>query len=345
MEDRDARTLSQDAQEEMRRQAIRSVKKGKTQTEVAAELGVTQSTVNRWWKRFEGGGWAALRKKRRGRRLGSGRKMSLDQEEEIQKLITDKTPDQLKMRFALWTREAVRQLILDRFGIEYGLQTMSTVLSRWGFTPQRPLKRAYEQRPAEVKRWMEQTYPQVEKKAKAEGAEIWWGDETAIKPECHFRRSYSPKGTTPVARQSAKRFHSSLISAVNNRGKMQWMPLKEPINAESFLRFLKQVIKFRKRKIVLILDNLRVHHSKLVRQWLERNSHRIELVFLPAYSPELNPDEYLNNYLKQTVTAEERHTDKADLDATVKVKMILLEVHEHLVKSFFRHPAVRYASL
>jgi transposase len=272
MENRDARTLSQDAQEEMRRQAIRALKKGKTQARVARELGVTQPTVNRWWKRFERGGWAAVRKRRRGRRDGSGRKMSPKQEVEIQKVITDKTPDQLKMRFALWTREAVRQLIWDRFGIDYGLQTMSPVLARWGFTPQRPLKKAYEQRPAEVKQWMEETYPEVEKKAKAEGAEIWWGDETAIKPECHFRRSYSPKGTTPVARQSAKRFHSSLISAVNNRGKMQWMPLKEPINAD------------------------------------------------------------------------ERHTDKADLDATVKVKMLLLEVRTHLVKSFFQHPTVRYAA-
>jgi len=329
----------------MRRQAIRGLKKGKTQARVAEELGVTQPTVNRWWRRYESGGWAAIRKKKRGRVVGSGRKMTPEQEEEIQRLIVDKTPDQLKMRFALWTREAVQQLIRERFGIEYGLQTMSPVLARWGFTPQRPLKRAYEQRPAEVKRWMQETYPEVEKKAKAEGAEIWWGDETAIKPECHFRRSYSPRGTTPVARQPARRFHSSLISAVNNRGKMQWMPLGEPINSEIFLKFLRQLVKFRKRKIVLIVDNLRVHHSRPVKEWLAQNTHRIELVYLPAYSPELNPDEYLNNYLKQTVTAEQRHTNKVSLDATLRVKMFLLEARAHLIKSFFHHPAVRYAAL
>jgi transposase len=345
MENRDARTLSQDAQEEMRRQAVRALKKGKTQMQVVEDFGIKQSTVSVWWSSFQQGGWSALRKKKRGRRTGSGRKMSPEQEKEIQKVLTDKTPDQLKMRFALWTREAVRQLILERFGIEYGLQTMSTVLARWDFTPQRPFKKAYEQRPAEVKQWMEETYPTVENKARAEGAEIWWGDETAIKPECHFRRSYSPKGVTPVVRQSAKRFHSSLISAVNNQGKMQWMPLKEAINSDTFLKFLKQLVKFRKRKIILIVDNLRVHHSRPVKDWLEKNRDRIELVFLPAYSPELNPDEYWNNYLKQTVTAEERHTEKNELDVTVSLKMFLFSIRKHVVKSFFSHPSVQYAKL
>ncbi|MET3870489.1 transposase [Puniceicoccus vermicola] len=166
MENRDARTLSQDAQQEMRRQAIRALKKGRTQTQVAKDFGVAQPTVNRWWKRFEAGGWAAIGKGKRGRQDGSGRKMTADQEKEIQKLITDKTPDQLKLRFALWTREAVRELIKNRFKIEYGLQSMSVVLARWGFTPQRPLKKAYEQRPAEVKQWMGEVYPEVKKKRK-----------------------------------------------------------------------------------------------------------------------------------------------------------------------------------
>ncbi|MEM1223776.1 MAG: IS630 family transposase [Verrucomicrobiota bacterium] len=345
MENPDTRTLSQDAQEELRRQAIRGLKAGKKQVDLARDLGVHQPTISGWWKRYKEDGWVALKKRKRGRVEGSGRKLTPEQEKAIQKEIVDKTPDQLKMRFALWNREAVRQLIMDRFGIEYGLQAMSTVLARWDFTPQRPLKKAYEQRPAEVKKWMEETYPKVEKKAKAERAEIWWGDETAIKPECHFRRSYSPKGVTPVVRQSAKRFHSSLISAVNNQGKMEWMPLEEAINSDIFLKFLGQLIKFRKRKIILIVDNLRVHHSRPVKEWLKKNENRIELVFLPAYSPELNPDEYLNNYLKQTVTAAERHTDKDELDATVSVKMFLLRIRKHVVKSFFSHPSVQYAGL
>ncbi len=345
MENRDSRTLSQEAQEEQRRQAIRGLKSGKTQVLVSKELGVYPSTVNEWWKRYQAGGWEALRKKRRGRSYGDKRKLTIEQERRIQKEIVDKTPDQLKLRFALWSREAVRDLIELRFGVRYELTGMSSVLARWGFTPQRPVKKAYEQSPEKVRQWQQEQYPELEKRAKQEKAEIWFADETAVKPECHYRRGFSPKGKTPVVRQSAKRYHSSLISAVNKQGKMQWMPLKEAINSDIFLKFLRQMIKFRKKKIFLVVDNLRVHHSKPVKQWLEENQHRIELIFLPSYSPELNPDEYLNNYLKQTVTRNERPKDKEDLDALLSVQMILLECRKWLVRSFFRHPNLQYISL
>ena len=219
-----------------------------------------------------------------------------------------------KMRFSLWSREAVQKLIEERFDVRFGRHHVGRLLNRWGFTPQRPIKKAYEQRPAEVKRWMQETYPKVQAKANEENAEIWWGDETAVKPECHYRRSYSPKGKTPIVRQPAKRFHSSWISAVNNQGKMQWMPLKEPLHAQSFITFLKQLAKHRKRKMILILDNLRVRHSKLVTAWVAENKQRIERVHLPTYSPELNPDECLNNHQKQTVTKEGPSTSESELD-------------------------------
>ena len=344
MENRDSRTLSQDAQEELRRQAIRAVKSGRSQALVAKEFGVQAATLNRWWKRYQEGGWPALRKKRRGRRFGEDRKLTAEQEELIQKKIVDHTPDQLKMRFALWTREAVRQLIEREFGVRYGLQAMSLVLKRWGFTPQRPVKRAYEQRPADVQKWMQERYPEVEKQAKEEKAEIWWADETAVKPECHFRRGYSPKGKTPVVRQPAKRFHSSLISAINNKGKMQWMALDQALNTDIFLRFLKQLIKYRRQKIILIVDNLRVHHSHIVKEWVQKHKNRIELVYLPSYSPDLNPDEYLNNDLKQNVTKEKVPANKQELDAMVWIKMFMLSIRPERIKSFFRHPSVIYAA-
>ena len=191
------------------------------QVEVAAQLEVSRQHVGYWWNRYRQGGWNALKKRRRGRAYGSKRKLSAEQEKEAQKLITDKTPDQLKMKYALWTREAVRELIAERYGVHYALQSMSVVLKRWGFTPQRPLKRAYEQRPAEVKCWLQEEYPHIKARAKAENAEIWWGDETEVKPEAHTRRSFAPKGKTPIVRQPARRFHSSLISGINNQGKMQ----------------------------------------------------------------------------------------------------------------------------
>lgn len=344
MENRDARTLKSEAQEELRRQAIKMLQRGMKQQEVADQIEVSRRAVGIWWRAFEKSGWSALKKRKRGRPSGVHGKLTEAQEREIQKIITDKTPDQLKMKFALWSRDAVRTLIRERYAIEFTLQHIGGLLKRWGFTPQRPLKKAYEQRPAEVQKWMDESYPKVKAKAKAENAEIWWGDETAVKPECHFRRGYSPKGKTPTVHQPAKRFHSSLISAINNQGKMRWMALKEALNANRFIDFLKRLIKHRKRKIILIVDNLRVHHSSIVKDWLKDNERRIELVYLPAYSPELNPDEYLNNHLKQTVTKEGVPTKKEDLDHTVWLNMTLLGCMPNLIASFFHHPCVKYAS-
>lgn len=344
MEKRDARMLGQQAQEEVRRQAVKLLKAGHTRVAVAAQLDVSRQHVAEWWLRYQTGGWSALKQRKRGVALGTSRKLTPDQEAEVRDLITDKMPDQLKLPFALWTREAVRQLIKERYGVDFALQSMSVVLRRWGFTPQRPVKRAYEQRPAEVKRWLDETYPTVKARAAAEGAEIYWGDETAVKPEAHTRRSYAPKGKTPVVRQAAKRFHASVISAINNQGKMQWMALKEALNADTFIDFLKRLIKHRKRKIFLIVDNLRVHHSKLVKQWLEKHKERIELFFLPSYSPELNPDEYLNQTLKHETFKGGPAHDEITLRAKVKVAMFMLSIQPSKVASCFHHPLAKYAA-
>ena len=343
MEKKDARTLNQEAQEQLRRQAMRLIDQGKSQTEVAKLLDISPPTVNRWRGRYLKGGWAALRKRRRGRTVGTDRRLNKAQEKEVQRTIVDKTPDQLKMTFALWSRRAVRQLVMDRFGIPYTLQGIGKLLKDWGFTPQRPARRAIERNDEAVKRWKETEYPQLAARAKAEKAEIWWADETAAKPECHFRRSYSPKGKTPVVRQGAKRFHSSMISALNNQGKLEWMALKDAMNSEIFLIFLKQMIKYRRRKVILIVDNLKVHHSKPVTEWCDANKKRIELVFLPSYSPQINPDEYLNNGLKQSLATNPPARDKSHLDAMVWVFMRLLACTHERVMAFFRHPDAAYA--
>jgi len=322
---------------------MRLIDKGQSQSEVARLLDISKQTMSLWRKRFLNGGWAALRKRKRGRAVGTDRRLNAEQEKEVQKTIVDKMPDQLKMTFALWSRRAVQQLIKDQYGVSYTLQGVGILLKDWGFTPQRPAKRAIERNDEAVKKWKDVEYPQLAARAKVEKSEIWWADETAAKPECHFRRSYSPKGKTPVVKQSAKRFHSSMISALNNQGKLEWMALNDAMNSEIFLTFLKQMIKFKRRKVILIVDNLKVHHSKLVKEWCEANKERIELVFLPAYSPQINPDEYLNNGLKQGLASKQPAKDKAQLDAMVEVFMLMLSAVKKHVIAFFHHPEVAYA--
>ena len=302
MEKTDARRLPPEAQEQLRKQAVRLKKKGKSFADIARLLDVHRNSVSNWWITYESAGATGLRPQTRGRRAGEQRTLRPEQEVEIQALISDKTPEQYKLTFALWTRQAVQELIKLRLRLTMPLRTVGEYLKRWGFTPQKPLKRAYEQRPAEVRKWLAESYPAIAARAKEEGAEIHWGTclqqagETGIRSDSQHGRSYSPKGKTPVIRLSAKRASMNMISTVTNQGKVRFMMYSGSMNAKRLLRFFAQLVKDAARKVFLILDNLRVHHARLVKAWLaaEENQRSIEVFFLLAYSPELNPDEYLN---------------------------------------------------
>lgn len=210
-------------------------------------------------------------------------------------------PNQLKLPFALWDRQAIRQLITLQFGLDMPIRTVGEYLSRWGYTPQKPIRKAYEQRPAEVQRWMDESYPAVKAQAKTEKAEIYWDDETGISTSGNRVRGFAPAEKTPELRLNARKEHISMISAVGNKGKLRFMLYEEAMNGKRLIEFMKRLVKDAGHKVILILDNLRVHHYKPVKQWLEKNRDKIEVFYLPAYSPELNPDEYLNNDLKSFV--------------------------------------------
>lgn len=344
MEIEDARKLTKEAQEQLRKQAIRLRKQGGTYQEVSEVVGVSRNTVWKWWTKYEAEGAKGLKSKKRGRPFGACRVMDVDQEEEIRKLICDKTPDQLKLTFALWTRQAVQELIHLRCGTKIPIRTIGLYLKRWGFTPQKPLKKAYEQRPAEVQQWLEEEYPLIEARAKQEGAEIHWGDETGIRSDSQHGRSYAPRGKTPVIRLSAKRASINMISTVTNQGKVRFMIYRDSMNAKRLIKFLRQLTKDADKKVYLVLDNLRVHHSKPVKEWLAAHTDEIEVFFLPAYSPELNPDEYLNCDLKAGVHSKPPTRDIGALKKNVQSHMMKLQKTPSRVRKYFKHRKIAYAA-
>ncbi len=292
MQTTDARKLKPEVQQELRKQAIRFCKKGMKQAQIAEIVGVYPSTVSKWWRAYKKDGIKAIRAKKRGRPVGSCRTLSPEQEKKIQKAIVDKNPDQLKLPFALWTRIAVQQVIRYMFGINMPIRTVGEYLKRWGYIPQKPLRRAYEQNPKAVKKWMDEQYPAIAKRAKAERAEIHWGDETRLCNDSQHGRSYASRGQTPAIRLPAKRGRINLISSITNQGKVRFMLYRNTMNSQTLIKLLKRLIKDVGQKIFLILDNLRVHNSKLVKEWLKAHEDQIELFFLPSYSPELNLDGY-----------------------------------------------------
>ena len=340
----DARTLPAAAQEEKRKQAVKLWKNGNNYREIAELVGVHDLTVGKWIRSYKSQGLSSIKSKIRGRKSGTGRYLSESQEAQIKRTITDKTPDQLKLSYALWTRKAVQEVIEQETGVRLAIRTVGKYLSLWGFTPQKPLKKAYEQNPAKVKQWLEEDYPAIKEQAKRESAEIYWGDETGIRNDAQHERGYAPKGKTPVVRLNAKRDSTNMISAVNNQGKVRFHIYDGSMNADVLIDFMKRLIKDAKRKVYLILDNLRVHHAKVVKAWLEENKDQIAVFYLPAYSPELNPDEYLNCDLKAGVHSGTPARSKKGLKKKVVSHMRMLQKRPARVRKYFKHRCIRYAA-
>lgn len=344
MEKIDARTLNQEAQEALRNQIVRLRKAGRSHKDIAEIVGVSESHCSRVWTRYQKGGARLVAKGKRGRRQGEQRNLSAEQETEIKRLIIDKRPDQMKLSFALWTRDAVRLLIEHRCGLSMPIRTVGEYLKRWGFTPQKPAKWSKGQSTPAVANWLLKEYPAIEKRAKQEKAEIYWCDETGIQTGANVEKGYSPKGKTPVLRQTGRKHRINMISAINNEGKVRFMFYKENMNSKRLITFMKRLIKDAGRKVYLILDNLKVHHSHIVSGWLEKHKDKIEVFYLPSYSPELNPDEYLNNSLKGRVHSGARAQNAIQLESKARKHMRHLQNNRSKVRKFFEHPCAAYAA-
>lgn len=346
MEKMDARSISDGQRELLRKQVIQLRKKGYKNMDVSDITGLPVETCSRYWSRYKAEGAAMLAVPRRGRKQGEKRTLTPEQESEARRLIADKCPDQLKLPFVLWDRKAVIMLIKQLFGIQMPVRTAGGYLSRWGFAPQRPIKRAYEQRPAEVKAWMDEEYPEIKEKAKAENAEIYWADETGMETSGNRVRGYAPAGKTPEIRLNSRKEHVSMISAVSNQGKLRFMVYEGAMDGARLIEFMKRLAKSARRKVILVLDNLKVHHCKPVKAWLAKNTDKVEVFYLPAYSPELNPDEYLNSDLKAAVHGNSGSIARSLNQIRGKVfrHMKGLQKNEEKVRRFFHHPKVKYAA-
>jgi len=313
--------------------------------DIASDFDVSVDTIRLRLTKWDKFGEKGLIPKLKGRKEGDGKFLTDEREAEIIKIITDKTPDQIKMPFALWSRQAVQELILEKYNIELVITAVGKYLKKWGFTVQKPSVKKPGQRPAAVEKWLNEEYPSIQKQAKIEDAVIFWGDETAVQNGPNALRGYSKRGVTPVVVGPRKRLHLYMISAVSNQGAVKFRIYDCAINMDRFKDFLeKMILDVKGRKIIMILDNLRVHHAKDLQSWLLENKHLIELRFLPAYSPEMNPDEFLNRDMKSRLANKPGTSNPKVLENNVLCYMDMLEKDEELVQSFFHDKSVRYAA-
>lgn len=344
MQERDGRSIPDAALEVLRERAVAMHEAGTGQLAIASTLGVHKNTVHRWLKGWRVAGAGALKAKKRGRRHEAKRLLDAERAAEVQQLMIGHCPDQLELPWALWSREAVRDLVRARFGVTLALRTVSDYLRRWGFTPQRPIKRALERQDAAIQAWLTAHYPKIAARAKAEGAVIHWGDETGLSNQAAYGRSFAPKGRTPVIRRTARRHTTSMISSITNRGTLRFMLYEGALNASLFLTFLQRLVRGARSKVFLIVDNLKVHKAGKVQAWVAAHREQIELFFMPAYAPEHNPDEFLHSNLKRSLGRRPAAKDQAGLESRLRGYLRRLQRQPERVRAFFQAPTTRYAA-
>jgi transposase len=320
------------------------VGEGHTQTEVAGLLDVSRQSVNEWVRAQRLGGDEALRARTRGRRAGEKTALAPWQQAQIAKAIRERNPDQLQLPGFLWTRALVCGLIERRFEIRIAEKTAGRYLRSWGFSPQKPARRALEQNPELVARWLDERYPQIERRAYREKALILWLDEMGLRSDHTAGRSWSPVGRTPVIEGTGQRFGANVISVISNKGHLQFRVFKEKFAAAVMIDFLARLTRQSKgQKIILILDGHPVHRAKKVRQWVAEHSNQIELQFLPGYSPELNPTELLNQDVKTNALGRRRPGSQQELIGDTRSYLRSTQRRPALVVRYFEGEHVSYA--
>ena len=339
----DARRLAPGTQEQIRHRAVSAVENGMTHVKAAEVFGVTRQSVDRWVSVYRTAGVDGLKAQKRGPK-GERAKLKGWQSAAVCNLIRDRHPEQLKLPFVLWTADAVRQLIQRKYKVRVSARTVRRYLACWGFTPQKPVRRAYEQDDVVVERWLKEEYPAIRAAAKRERALIYWGDEMGVRSDHQAGRSYSPRGKTPTIPGTGQRFGCNVLSAITNRGHLDFMVFKKGFAAAVFLRFLRRLVKQAIRKVFIIVDRHPVHRSKKVRQWLEKNAARIRLFFLPGYSPQLNPDEMVNQDVKTNAVGRRRAHNRSQLMGHVRRYLERRRANPNLVRRYFHESSVRYAA-
>lgn len=341
----DARYLSIDTQNYLRQQAIQLRKEGKRVKAISEYLGVNRSTVTKWWRQYKEFGIAALCQRERGRQVGAGRRLSPTMESEVEAALRAGCPEDYEIDSALWTRGAVQALIEQLCEEQMPIRTVGEYLKRWGYSPQRPLKRAYEQDPVAVAQWISEVYPAIVRRAQTEAAEIHWLDESGLRSDEYGGRGYAPIGQTPEIHLSGReQVRVNYIATLSNQGEVHFMRYTGSFTGPVYIQFLDRLIRTTEHKLFLITDRHPVHRSKSVKQWLEAHSAQIEAFHLPAYSPQLNPVEYLNNDVKQQVHSKSPTRNLDQLKQRVSSSLRKIQKLPARVINYFLHPDIAYAA-
>ncbi len=335
----DLRRLTHQELTQFRRQAVAQVQEGVPIMEVVRSMGISRTALFGWLALYRSGGWDALDAGKRG-----GRKPKLDAKaiEWLYRTLTNDQPTQWKFPFALWTLKLVAKVIHQELGIQLSRWSISRLLRQLGLSPQRPLFRSYQQDDDAVARWKAEVFPDIQRKAKQRGGVIYFLDESAVRSDHHAGTTWAPTGKTPVIKTTGARFSLNVIGAISPRGEFRFMTYEKSMNAARFIEFLKRLLHDETRPVFLIVDGHPVHRSRAVKRFVESTEGRLELHFLPSYSPELNPIEQVWNHAKNHQIGKQVITGPDQLKKLVLSALRRLQRLSGTIQGFFQHPECRY---
>lgn len=338
---RDGRTLDHKTLEEIRRMAVQRVREGEKPSVVIASFGFNRPVIYKWLKAAAGRG-RGLRALRSTRGTGRPRSLTPAQERQVFRWINGRDPRQYGLDFGLWTRRIVALLIQRKFGIDLGVTAVGALLAKLGLTPQKPLQRAYQRDPQAIERWQREIYPSIVRRAKREGADIFFWDESGFRADAVHGKTWGLRGETPVVHRPGQRQSISAASAINARGAFWFCTYKGALDGERFVEMLKQLMRHRKRGLHLIVDSLPAHKKAVVKDYVQSIDGKLTLHFLPGYAPDLNPDELVWSHVKRTGTARNPLQKGEQLQDRIETELLALQRNRPLVRSFFRAPSVAY---
>ena len=341
MKNTDARKLDHKTLTELRKRAVKSVQEGQSPEHVAKALSIHRVTIYGWLARYRNGGWSALDASKRG---GRPPKMDAKAMQWVYRTVTMKNPLQLKFTYALWTAKIVGQVIYKRFSMKLSKASVCRLLGQLGLTPQRPVWRAYQQKPEAVQQWLEKEYPRIRSLARRMKAQLFFGDEAGVRSDHHAGTTWAVKGKTPIVSSTGARFGLNMISAVSAQGEFRFMVVKGRIASSQFIEFIKRLIQGTKRMVFLIVDGHPAHKSRKVAEYIETIQERFRLFFLPPYSPELNPDERVWNDLKNNAIGRSAITNPEQLHRAVVSHLRFIQKSPDRVQAYFNGETTKYAA-
>jgi transposase len=337
----DGRTLDHKTSEHLRQHAIRRVlEDGESPGQVMKAMGLNRTTIYRWLEKHRNGGDTALLSRKA---CGPDRKLDAKQRAKVKSWVVGKDPRQYGFDFGLWTRAIVISLIQKKFSIILGLTAVGRLLASLDITPQKPLRRAYERDPVAVDRWLKTDYPRLRKRAAREGATIFFLDEAGFSSEPTLGKTYGLKGQTPVVKTTGQRQKVSAISAVSARGGFWSQVYTGTLNAGRFVEFLKDFRSGGRGRVLMVVDGHPSHHARVVQKYVEASGGMLELHFIPPYSPDLNPDEFVWQYAKSQGLRKKPLQKNESLKERVRSDLANIKASPKLIKSFFSAPSVVYA--